>query len=104
MEVIVLKKGKTYSEGVDPFVHVEVADHETGEKACFSCRNIFDFGYVVNPLYSVAKGYEPGGTCIKREDGWYWSTMQGMVKMTEFEVKAVSYLMENPPIDNDIRM
>lgn len=41
----------------------------------FQDRNIFDFGRVINPKYSIAEGVKPGGLCSRDTDGDYiWQT------------------------------
>ena len=61
MKVEILSKG---SHG-DPYADVRITDPETGESAEFSCNNIFDFGYVVNPNYPLMDGMEIGGLQYK---------------------------------------
>jgi hypothetical protein len=109
MIVRVIKQGTTMGEEPDPYVLVEITDPQTGESARYNCRNIFDFGYVVNPAYSVAEGLEPGGLAVKQNDKWYWqyfgsSGWRNVRQMTDFEVKAVQYLWKFPPLPTDIRM
>jgi len=113
MIVKIIKKGATKSEAIDPYVIVEVTDVETQEKGVFKCRNIFDFGYVINPCYPVAPGLEPGGlACRDKKTGkWYWEHFDvekrkwnTVREMTEFEKKAYQYLKKFPPIYPDIRM
>ena len=112
MIVKVVKKGATKSEALDPYVIVEVTDVETQEKGMFKCRNIFDFGYVINPCYPVAPGLEPGGAaCHDKKTGkWYWEHFEAkrgwykVREMTEFETKAYQYLKKFPPISAYIRM
>lgn len=108
MSVKILKQGKMQGEGLDPYVIVEITDVATNKKAQFVCRNIFDFGYVINPNYAVAEGLEPGGIAIKKEDVWYWQEFNkgwhNVRPLTEFEVKAIQYLHKFPPISKEIRM
>lgn len=72
----------------------------------FSCRNIFDFGYVINPDYAVAPGQEPGGLNNKgfwqtfdADKGWY-----DVRELTPDEKRAVRYLSLFPPVYDGIRM
>lgn len=46
-----------------------------GETLRFVERDIFDVGVVINPLYSVADGLEPGGLALKKKDTptLYWN-------------------------------
>ena len=112
MIVKVIKKGATRSEGLDPYVIVEVIDPKTQEKGTFKCRNIFDFGYTINPCYPVAPGLEPGGL-PRKEKGTgelYWEHFEAkrgwykVREMTEFETKAYLYLKKFPPIFAYVRM
>ena len=113
MVVKIIKKGATKSEAPDPYVIVEVTDPKTQEKGTFKCRNIFDFGYVINPCYPVAPGLEPGGAAWrdKKTGEWYWEHFDiekrkwyKVREMTEFERKAYLYLKKFPPISAYIRM
>ena len=113
MIVKVIKKGATRSEGLDPYVIVEVIDPKTQEKGTFKCRNIFDFGYTINPCYPVAPGLEPGGLPRKEKSTGelYWEHFDvknrkwyTVRKMTEFEKKAYLYLKKFPPIFAYVRM
>lgn len=65
--------------GPDPYAKVRVTDPSTSESATFTCRNIFDFGYVIN-------------------------TEDGGKTMTDFEVRVYNYLLKFPPIDPNIRI
>lgn len=98
-------------KGREPFAHVEIIDPTTGMSHRFTCRNIFDFGYVVNPLYSVAEGLKPGGLVrdVGNEKVWmYYNEKRGgwynVRPLTAFERKAVEYLEKFPPICADLRM
>ncbi len=42
----------------------------------FSERNIFDYGRVINPMYAVAPGLEPGGLCNVRDGVRVWEHFQ----------------------------
>lgn len=111
MIVKILRKdaGTPGEKGREPFARVEIIDPTTGESGKFICRNIFDFGYVVNPLYPVAEGLEPGGMVNEEEKVWmYYDEKRGgwynVRPLTAFERKAVEYLEEFPPICADLRM
>ena len=103
----ILKTGKTRSEADDPYVIVRVTDPKTSEALEFTCRNIFDVGYVVNPNYSVADGLEAGGIVINgkwhdfngSKGGWY-----PVRDVTPFERRCLDYLRDFPPIYSGIRM
>lgn len=99
MKVTILKQGKVRgSDGYDTYAHVEITDGE--ETLQFNCRNIFDFGYVINPAYAVMPGTE-GGIAI--EGRWSVSKGEGR-ELTEFEKKALAYLRKFPPVSSGIRM
>lgn len=105
MTVTIIKSGSHRGEdGNDPYAVVSITDGS--ETLRFSCRNIFDFGYVVNPEYAVAPGLEKGGLRNKDawktfEDGKGWYDVR---PLTEFEKKALDYLYEFSPIATSIRM
>jgi hypothetical protein len=85
---------------------VEVSSRSTGEQLRFSCRNIFDFGYVINADYPISEGREPGGICVRGLwqdylDGQGWHDIR---PATEFELLAISYLHQFPPVYDGIRM
>lgn len=69
-----------------------------GEQLIFTERNIFDFGVVVNPAYSVAPGVSPGGLCLNHEGNYYWHEFadgKGWIpvrELTENEKIALRYL------------
>ena len=112
MNVKIIKKGYSQGEEKDPYAIVEIIDPATEEKAQFQCRNIFDFGYTVNPNYVVGKGLEKGGlaTADKETGKKYWQMFESekgwynVRELTKFESKAISYLNKFPPIYSDIRM
>lgn len=102
LTVEILKKGR---ESDDHFANVRITDPRTNESLKFRCRNIFDFGYVVNPDYEIMPGKE-GGLASKgkwetfeSEKGWY-----PVRELTEFEKRCIDYLHEFSPIDKEIRM
>lgn len=106
MKVEILKSGFTYGEESDPGVQVKITDIATRETASFICRNVFDFGYIVNPDFAIEEGLEPGGLLsegkwktFEADKGWY-----PVRAATAFELKAVKYLHKFPPIDKEIRM
>lgn len=106
MKIEILKEGYVQGEERDPYAKVKITDIITGESAVFICRNIFDFGYVINPDYSIARGMEPGGILsgnkwqtFDKNKGWY-----DVREATEFELKAIKYLHDFPPISIGIRM
>jgi len=107
MVVEIIKQGYTQGEEKDPYAKVKITNPITNESAQFMCRNIFDFGYVVNPDFPIVKGMEPGGMLNKEN---YWETFESekgwypIRKATEFEIKAVKYLHKFPPIYLGIRM
>ena len=112
MQIEIIKQGYAEGEEKNPYAIVEVTDMITGEKAQFQCRNIFDFGYTINPNYSVAEGLEIGGLVItdKETNKKYWQMFESgkgwynVRELTEFESKAINYLNKFPPVYSGIRM
>lgn len=110
MKVEILEKGN-FGKGEDSevYANVEITDPATGESAKFACRNVFDVGYVINPLYAVSEGVKPGGVAVRghwetfRDDENFtgWITAR---PLTPFEKKALDYLREFPPVYAGIRM
>jgi hypothetical protein len=106
-EILHFEKGTPGEGGIDPSALVRLTDPITGESLKFNCRNIFDFGYVVNPNYPVAEGHEPGGfnhngywqDFDTKKCGWY-----SVRELTPFEKRCIDYLTEFPPIYSGIRM
>jgi hypothetical protein len=96
--VDVLEKGSVQNEELDPYAKVRVTD-ASGESGVFICRNIFDFGFVIN---------HPEGGIPRKADGtemWYWDRIEREpVWMSDFEVRAVEYLQRFPPISKQVRM
>lgn len=94
-------EGKRYDS--DIFAKVKIIDPQSNESLEFNCRNIFDFGYVVNPNYLI--GDEYGGIATNgyweqfKENGW-----TKIRELTKFEEKCVEYLHKFPPIRTDIRL
>ena len=80
-----------------------MTDNVTGESLEFWCRNIFDFGYVINPNYEVVEGADGA---LATKDGWeiFEKGWRAAREMTEFEKKCVKYLSEFPPVSSGIRM
>lgn len=106
-EVLETEKGTQGEGGIDPSALVRLTDPKTGESLKFNCRNIFDFGYVVNPNYPVAEGMEPGGL----DSNGYWQNFDAnkggwnnVRELTPFEKRCIEYLHEFPPVYNGIRM
>ncbi len=69
------------------------------EQLIFTERNVFDFGVVINPSYSVEPGKNPGGVSWIHDDGhFYWHDFVsgdgwGPVReLTENELTAIRYL------------
>lgn len=50
------------------YVHTITLNNET---YVFKERNIFDFGRVINPCYSISPGIESGGIMLRDDDGYY---------------------------------
>lgn len=107
MKVEVLKKGTENScEGPTYYANVKITDSSTGESLNFVCRNIFDFGYVINPDYAVAEGVEKGGL----ENNGKWQSFNGkegwcdVRELTELEKKCINYLHKFPPVYTGINM
>lgn len=89
------------------FANVEITSKSTGEKLQFDCRNVFDVGYVVNPLYPIAPGRKAGGIA----NGGQWMQYEGgaigwvnVRPLTEVETKAIRYLGKFAPISTALRM
>ena len=97
---ITLGKSRKNRDG-DTSISATLIDLGSGESLSFNCRNIFDFGYVINPNYPLFPGDEPGG--LATLDQW-----QGMGDknrpFTPFEKRCLDFLQKNPPIDPGIRM
>ena len=76
-----------------------------GKRIVLNERNIFDVGTVINPNYSVAPGYEKGGSVWGNEDGeLFWDVWEKEpVKMTEEEIKAYELVRDFGEIHNFIR-
>lgn len=106
MKVKILKEGRiSGGDGLDFYAKVAITDIKTGETKRFNCRNLFDVGYVINPMYPVMEGKESGGI----EANGYWETMtdSGWIKarkLTEVEVRMIDYLREFSPISTEIRL
>lgn len=105
--------------GPDPFADVILTDPVTGESGKFCCRNIFDFGYVVNPEggglnRSVESLLERAENEEEREFFQNYPTETGRIwelpgenqwrAVTDFEIRALKYLSRFSPIERGIRM
>ena len=104
MKVEILKEGRVDGgDGPDFYAEVEITDLASGETKRFNCRNLFDVGYVINPMYPVAEGARGG-----IEMNGYWDTGVGdenrKIKITEVERRMLDYLYEFSPVDTGIRM
>lgn len=106
MQVEILKSGSLgKGEGSEIFANVKITDPNTGESLKFACRNIFDVGYAINPLYTIASGIDGG-----LQHGDYWQNYnkdtgwENVRELTLFEKKALDYLRKFPPISAGIRM
>lgn len=104
-EILKHTKGTPGEGGVDESALVKLTDLETGESLKFNCRNVFDFGYVINPNYSIAPGIEGGLDSngywqdFDNNKGWY-----NIRELTDFEKRCLNYLREFPPVYSGIRM
>lgn len=102
LKLTVLNSGKNDD---DIYADIEIEDPITNDKLKFCCRNIFDFGYVVNPSYEITGGISGG---LRSGDMWQtFKTGEGWTdvrELTEFEKKCVDYLNEFPPIHTHIRL
>jgi len=90
--------------GRDPMAEVEIRV-DGGDPLRFEIRNVFDFGVVINPLYPLAAGLEPGG--IPNGDMWLDLTDKGWVevrKITPEEDRALRYLGLAGLVPTGIRM
>ena len=115
METLSMEILKKWSDddgegGRDYSARVRITNPETKEILEFTCRNIFDFGYVINPNYSVAAGLKRGGLVETGTDGikrWLHfdgRTLNQIRELTTFEVKCIDYLTKHPPISTEINM
>jgi hypothetical protein len=107
----VLRRYQERNEEMDPVALVRMTSREDGTALEFKCRNIFDFGYVVNPDYEVMPGKKGGLSDVDRETGvWFWMWYESgegwnrVREMTAFERDCMEYLGEFPPIADGIRM
>ena len=118
--------------GPGPYAKIKITDNESKEEAIFNCRNIFDFGYVINPVDggtanidedTIAVNYDTTEDEAKRLEhffgkrprptGWGWkSNFEGddwtpkgdnWTPMTGFEIRAINYLNRFSPIQTDMR-
>lgn len=85
-------------EGGKTKEYIHTITFHDGEKLTFSERNVFDFGIVINPSYSVTPGAKPGGLCLDREGVLQWCEFkknEGWISvrpLTENENTAMTYL------------
>jgi hypothetical protein len=97
--VKITRRGYSRGEENDPYAEVFLTDPVSGETVALVCRNIFDFGFVVNRV---------GGGGLPHYDekkGWFWDRWDKEdIHMTEMEVRAVKYLQKFSPISTNIRM
>lgn len=105
-EILSRVKGGHGEDDDDPSALVRLTDPDTNESLEFNCRNIFDFGYTVNPNYSILPGMEKGGLdsegkwqTFESGKGWY-----DVRDLTDFEKKCMKYLYEFSPISTEMRM
>lgn len=102
LDMIILKKG---SDGDDYYAIVKLTEPNTKESLMFTCRNVFDGGYVINPAYEIEKGIN-GGLVIKGQ--WHAFDLEKALypvrELTEFEKKCIDYLGKFPPINTNIRL
>lgn len=124
-EVKILKRStKAGGEGgADPFALVRITDPKTHESAKFNCRNLFDFGYVINPemggMASNVERFIAGNLDTEEEKqahrkehptttGWGWNRDfldgENWIEMTDFEIRAITYLSRFSPIATGLRM
>lgn len=89
---------------------VEVRDRATGETLRFAVRNIFDFGRVINPLYSIAPGRTSGITNRDDAGRYYWMSFEGdqgwqrVRDLTAIETAAIQYLQEFSSVAEEVRL
>lgn len=55
------------------YIHTIIINNET---FVFQERNIFDFGRVINPCYSISPGIESGGIMLRDDDGYLFIKLQ----------------------------
>lgn len=71
------------------YIHTITINNET---YVFQERNIFDFGRVINPCYSISPGIESGGIMLRDDDGYYWYHSKGdkaiRITVTDTELHA----------------
>lgn len=104
VRMTIIRQSATQGEaGVDPCVTVDIA--VDGQTLRYDCRNIFDFGYVINPCYSIAAGIN-GGVCagnvwMTHNANHGWRTIRAL---TPQEQRAIAFLSEFHPVPDAIRM
>lgn len=99
LDLKIIKKGTCRgSDGFDYYSKVIVTSNITGESLPFNCRNVFDYGFVINPEYSIEEGGKIGGIADQDrknwihyvdKEGWRWIEVRAI---TEFENKCLDFL------------
>lgn len=89
---VIKKYSEAFDEGRTYITKVKITEKGTGKSLQFACRDIFDFGKVINPCYAVADG-SVGGLPVKDS----WQVEGRLIKMTDFEKKCVDFLYSYPP-------
>lgn len=78
-------------EGGSTKMYKHIITFHDGEELVFTERNVFDLGVVINPLYSIYPGAEPGGVCL---------TSDGILQWHEFE-KGEGWVPVRPLTKNE---
>lgn len=98
VEILKSRKGTGGETGIDPYVKVLLTD-SNGESRIYHCRNIFDFGFVVN------RDGAGGGILMTTESGAVWNRAKmPPIPADNFDIRAVAYLCRFAPIEKHIRM
>lgn len=85
-------------EGGRTKMYTHTITFHDGEKLTFTERNVFDFGIVINPSYSVVPGAMPGGLCVNCDGCYQWHKFNNnegwapVRKLTKNETTALNYL------------
>lgn len=85
-------------EGGKTKEYVHTITFHNGEQLTFTERNVFDFGIVINPAYSVLPESKPGGLCLNNNGTYQWHEFidgKGWFpvrELTENEKTALKYL------------
>ena len=126
MKILEFSQASGGEAGPDPYAKVRLTDPKTGESVTLRCRNIFDFGFVVNPegggipynverfiknnpiAFETPEAKEEFRKAHPTKTGWGWKRdfLEGKdwIEMTDLEVRAVKYLYRFSPIDTGTRM